>query len=86
MQNNMGNQASVAMKAVDAQNAVKGAIPGMDEKPPEPDPEAEKAKQRMREERDKRNYEEYQKKKEGHAAKKKNLKDMWAANKQRNKV
>jgi hypothetical protein len=46
----MGNQASVAMKAMEAKNAFKEVIPG-NEKPPEPDPEAEKAKHRMREER-----------------------------------
>lgn len=79
----MGNQASVAMQAVKAQNKFNEAISG-NEKPPEPDKEAERAKQRMRDERDKRNYEDYQKKKEGHAAKKKDLKEMWAKNRQGN--
>lgn len=51
-----------------------------------PDPEEQKAKERMREERDRRNAASYAEKKQGHTANKKRLSAAWADNKKKNQA
>ena len=51
-----------------------------------PDPEEQKAKERMREERDRRNAANYAEKKAGHAANKKRLSAQWTAHKKANQA
>ena len=81
----MGNAGS-AMQAAQAQQTVKSKfdkLTGGDKKP-EPTPEEQKAKERMREERDRRNSIEYAERKANHAANKKKLSAAWADHKKAN--
>lgn len=81
----MGN-AGGAMKAAQAQASIKSKfnkMTGGDEKPG-PTADETKAKERMREERDRRNATDYADRKTNHTANKKRLSDAWAANKKAN--
>ena len=81
----MGNAGS-AMQAAQAQASVTSKfnkLTGGDEKPG-PTPEEQQAKNRMREERDRRNAAEYADKKSSHAANKKKLSSQWAQHKREN--
>ena len=81
----MGNAGS-ALQAAQAQAKVTNKfneITGSNEKK-EPTPEEQKAKERMREERDRRNAADYAEKKANHAKNKKRLSAAWTEHKKAN--
>ena len=73
------------MQAASLKNKFDNMVNG-DESKNQPDPEEQKAKERMREERDRRNAADYADKKAGHAANKKRLSAQWAAHKKANQA
>ncbi|CAB9496191.1 expressed unknown protein [Seminavis robusta] len=81
----MGNAGS-ALQAAQAQASVTNKfnkMTGGDEQKA-PDPEEQKAKERMREERDRRNATDYADRKAAHAKNKKKLSSAWADHKKAN--
>ena len=83
----MGNAGS-AVQAAQAKNQVTSQfnkITGGD-KDPGPTEEELKAKERMREERDRRDNAKYAEKRAAHAANKKRLSDAWSKHKQANQA
>ena len=81
----MGNAAS-ALQVAQAKNSVTSKfneVTGTD-KDPGPTAEELKAKERIREERDRRNAADYAEKKSAHAANKKRLSNAWAEHKKAN--
>ena len=78
-------QAESALKAAQLKSKFDNAISGEDDKKG-PDPEEQAAKERMREERDRRNKQEYADKKANHAKNKKRLSAAWADHKKANQA
>jgi hypothetical protein len=83
----MGNAGS-ALQVAQAKNTVTSKfneVTGAN-KNPAPTPEEQKAKERMRDERDRLNATEYAEKKTAHAANKKRLSAAWADHKKTNQA
>jgi hypothetical protein len=83
----MGTAAS-ALQVAQAKNAVTSKFDEVtgSNKPAEPTPEEVKAKERMRDERDRRNATDYAEKKSAHVANKKRLSAAWADHKKANQA
>ena len=77
-------QAQSALQAAQLKNKFDNLTGENDQKGP--DPEEQKAKERMREERDRRNATDYAEKKANHNANKKRLSAQWAAHKKANQA